>query len=175
MSALVLLTPVMPIRAMDDDTKKILAGAAAIAGIAALAHSQHHHDDGKHHKDEQREAEFERGYRDGLQNARFNDYSQSKNYAKGYDAGMDERQAHIYHNQPNRWQPEQHAASNYLQHRCALAVADRFDVGPNHVTPLDSKRLDKNEYKIKLRYGHHRHAVCRIREDGRIEHIANKD
>lgn len=156
---------------MDDDTKKVLVGAAAIAGIAAIAHSQHHHDSGKHHRDEKHEAVFERGYRDGLQNARFNNYTNDNAYAQGYNAGSDERQAHVYHNQPNRWPDEHHAASSYLLHRCALAVADRFDVNPNHVIPQSSTRKDHHEYKVRLKYGHHRHATCRINDNGKVDHI----
>ena len=156
---------------MDEDTQKVLIGAAAVAGIAAIAHSHHHHDSGKHHQDEKHEAVFERGYRDGLQNARYNNYTNDDAYTQGYNAGIDERQAHVHHNQPNRWPEEQHAASNYLMHTCALAVARHFDVNPGHVIPQESTRKDHHEYQIRLKYGHHRHAICRIRENGEVKRI----
>jgi hypothetical protein len=163
----------LPARAMDENTRKILVGAAAIAGIEAIAHSQHHHDNGKHHQDEKREAEFERGDRDVLQNARFNNYSNQNNYVQGCNSGIDERQAHVRHNQSNRWESNQHAASNYLLHKGALAVADHFEVNPNHVIPQESTRLDLHEYKVRRKHGRHRPASCRIGENGRVEKVKN--
>lgn len=162
--------------AMDDNTKKTLAAAAAVAGVAAIVHSQHHHDDSKHHHDEKQEAAFERGYRDGLQNARYNDYKDEKAYRKGYDAGIEERQAHVHHNQPNRWDEGKHHAPHKLMHQCAAATARHFDVAPGHVTPLESHKVDHHHlYKITLKYGHHKQAVCSIHENGDIEKIKRKD
>ena len=174
--ATILLVSALPSPAVDDSTKKVLAGAAAAAGIAAIIHSQHHHDDSKHHHDQQREAVFERGYRDGLQNARFNDYKDEKEYRKGYDAGIEERQAHIYHNQPNRWEEDRHHAPQNLMHTCALATARHFDLSPGHVTPLSSKKTDHHHlYKITVKYGHHKQAICSIHENGKVEKIKRKD
>ncbi|MEH6609048.1 MAG: hypothetical protein V7696_06735 [Halioglobus sp.] len=164
-----------PTYAIDDNAQKVLIGAAAVAGIAAIIHSQHHHDDSKHHHDEKREAAFERGYRDGLQNARYNDYKDQNEYLKGYNAGIDERQAHVHHNQQNRWEPDRHAASNQLMHQCAVATAHHFDVSPGHVTPISSEKKDHHLYKIKLKYGHHKLAYCSIHKNGEIKKIKRAD
>ncbi len=73
----------------------IAAVAAAAIGAALLANKSHHHDDKKHYDDPQLEAEFERGYRDGLYNNSYHNYSYNQNekdaYSKGYNAGVDQR------------------------------------------------------------------------------------
>lgn len=68
---------------------KVAVGAAALLGIAALAHKSHHREDRSYN--EQQTADFERGYRDGLYNHAFSDYSNSRDYVSGYDKGSEER------------------------------------------------------------------------------------
>ena len=79
-------------------------GAAAAVGIAAgaailgalLSHKSHHHEDKQHESDEAAQ-EFERGYRDGLHNAAYHNYNRNDSYARGYEAGVDERNANLRH------------------------------------------------------------------------------
>ncbi len=73
-----------------SDGAKVAIGAAALLGIAALAHKSHHRDD--RNFDEQQTADFERGYRDGLYNNSFNDRGGSSGeYRDGYNRGVEER------------------------------------------------------------------------------------
>lgn len=72
-----------------SDGAKVAVGAAALLGIAALAHKSHHRDDRNYN--EQQTADFERGYRDGLYNNSFNNYSNNREYSDGYNKGVDER------------------------------------------------------------------------------------
>jgi hypothetical protein len=72
---------------MNNATKAALA-AAAIAGVAILAHRSHERDEEKH-KNEQQTAEFERGYRDGLYHQTYHDYNRSQAYVDGYQAGQE--------------------------------------------------------------------------------------
>ena len=81
-----------PREGMSDGTKAAVA-AAAILGIAALAHRAHHHDDGDHDDDPRREADYERGYRDALHGYRAD--SDRGAYSDGYGAGMRERSAQV--------------------------------------------------------------------------------
>ena len=74
----------------------IALGAAAIIGVAALAHKSHERDE-EHSRDSQSVAEFERGYRDGLHHERYHNYSDSKAYANGYTAGQRERDEQTRH------------------------------------------------------------------------------
>lgn len=73
-----------------------VAAGAAILG-ALLSHKSHHHDDDKHHDDREAEAQYERGYKDGLHNAAYHNYDRSDAYSSGYTAGVDERKANLDH------------------------------------------------------------------------------
>lgn len=66
------------------------AAAIAIVGIAALAHNSHHHKDGNH-LDEANDAQYERGYRDGLYNQSYHNYDRSDSYSDGYSRGTEQR------------------------------------------------------------------------------------
>lgn len=72
-----------------DKTAAIAIGAAAILGIAALASKSHHRDD--KYQDERSTAEFERGYRDGLYNHAYHNYSRTDAYSHGFEEGVRER------------------------------------------------------------------------------------
>jgi hypothetical protein len=71
-----------------SDGAKVAIGAAALLGIAALAHKSHDRDD--RNFNEQQTADFERGYRDGLYNNSFHGRGSSE-YSDGYNRGVDER------------------------------------------------------------------------------------
>jgi hypothetical protein len=73
-------------------------GAAVLIGALAASHKSHHHDDNRHYdqtdryrNDYDREAEFERGHRDGLYNHHFDNYNNSRAYSDGYDSGVKQR------------------------------------------------------------------------------------
>lgn len=80
-----------------SDGAKVAIGAAALLGIAALVHKSHHRDDRDYN--EEQTADFERGYRDGLYNNSFHNYSNSREYNDGYSKGVDERR----HQSSYRW------------------------------------------------------------------------
>lgn len=73
-----------------SDGAKVAVGAAALLGIVALAHKSHHRDEDRSYNEEQT-AEFERGYRDGLYNHSYHNYSNSNEYNGGYSKGAEER------------------------------------------------------------------------------------
>jgi hypothetical protein len=75
----------------DDgsDAAAAAIGAAALLGVVALASKSHHKNDRDY--DTQGTAEFERGYRDGLYNHTYYNYSRSDAYSNGYSAGVGER------------------------------------------------------------------------------------
>ncbi len=66
------------------------AAAIAVVGIAALAHKSHHHKDGDH-LDDAADAQYERGYRDGLYNQSYHNYDRSDAYSNGYERGTEQR------------------------------------------------------------------------------------
>lgn len=70
----------------------VAIGAAALIGALALSHKSHNHDGDKHYGDAQSEADYERGYRDGLYNQAYHNYSRSDPYSRGYEAGVRQRE-----------------------------------------------------------------------------------
>ena len=72
-----------------------VAGAAILGAL--LSHKSHHHEDNQHMSDQKAEADYERGYTDGLHNASYHNYDRSDAYSSGYTAGVDERNANLSH------------------------------------------------------------------------------
>lgn len=73
----------------NDAGAAAVIGAAAILGVAALASKSHHRED--RYPDANSTAEFERGYRDGLYNQSYHNYSRSNGYTDGYEQGVRQR------------------------------------------------------------------------------------
>jgi hypothetical protein len=70
-----------------------VAGVALIAGI--LSHKSHHKQGATY--DQTQTQEFEYGYRDGLYNASYSNSNRSDAYARGYETGVNERNANLSH------------------------------------------------------------------------------
>jgi hypothetical protein len=81
---------------------KISGGEAAAIGVGAallgalLTSGKSHHREGADY-DRQQSADFDRGYSDGLYNGSYHNPSRSDAYAKGYEKGVDEREANLSH------------------------------------------------------------------------------
>lgn len=77
-------------------TGAAIAGVAglAIIGAAILAHKSGHHDDDRHYDDVQREAAYERGYRDGLHGQPSRD-PRNDAYASGWRNGVEQRNIEV--------------------------------------------------------------------------------
>jgi hypothetical protein len=77
--------------------------AAAVAGVAVgaallgalFSHKSDHHEEDKHFDDRQAEADYERGYNDGLHNASYHNYDRSEAYSSGYQAGVEQREVNL--------------------------------------------------------------------------------
>ncbi|RVU43753.1 hypothetical protein [Rubrivivax rivuli] len=82
-----------------SDGAKVAVGAAALLGIAALAHKSHHRDDRDYN--EQQTADFERGYRDGLYNNSYHSRGSGSEYSDGYNKGVEERRQQSSYRQFN--------------------------------------------------------------------------
>ena len=74
----------------NDNAAAIAIGAAALIGVAVLAHKSHERNE-KHGQDSKSVAEFDRGYRDGLHHERYHNYDNTSAYSDGYSAGQQER------------------------------------------------------------------------------------
>jgi hypothetical protein len=78
----------------DAATVAAVAGGAALLA-ALLSHKSGHHDDGQHYTDSQKEADYERGYRDGLHNSAYRNNGNNESYSSGYQNGVDQRQREL--------------------------------------------------------------------------------
>lgn len=79
----------------------VAVGAAALLGIAALAHKSHHRDDRRY--DERQTADFERGFRDGLYNHPYHNYGNAREYSDGYSKGVEQRRQESSYRGGNTW------------------------------------------------------------------------
>lgn len=68
-----------------------VAAGAAILG-ALLASRSHHRDNDDDHEGENRQM-FDQGYRDGLYNYAYHNRERNESYARGYSAGVEERES----------------------------------------------------------------------------------
>lgn len=144
--------------------------AAAILGIAALIHHEKSHK-GKPPDDPRRLAEHERGYRDGLYNAPYNNGERDDDYQAGYDAGINERTNHLIQNQRQDW-VERHGAPAELQTACA-AEADRYwRVRAGTSVPLSSKATGSGMFEVRMAAGWQR-GTCTVAEGGDVKRIMN--
>jgi hypothetical protein len=84
----------------DAATVAAVAGGAALL-VALLSHKSGHHDDGQHFNDSQKEADYERGYRDGLHHNSYRNNNNSDSYSSGYRSGVDQRQRELDHGNNN--------------------------------------------------------------------------
>jgi hypothetical protein len=71
-------------------------GAAAMIGALLVSHRSHHHDDNNHANVQAAnaqadEAQFERGYQDGIHNVAYHNYDRADAYSRGYESGVEQR------------------------------------------------------------------------------------
>ena len=72
----------------NDAAAVAAVGAMALLGAIALTHKSHDHDKYSHYGDANSEAQYERGYRDGLYNHSYHNYDRSQAYTSGYEGGV---------------------------------------------------------------------------------------
>jgi hypothetical protein len=152
-----------PAFAMNDDEKAALA-AAALIGLAALAHNKNHYRDGYAPNGAEEKAEFERGYRDGLHNEPFNPNRSSTAFAQGYDAGHKERANRLAHknNDANATRVPRAAMDS-----CVGDAASAMSVGRHDIHVIKANQEGSDNFYIELAAGH-RHFVCAVNSAGQI-------
>lgn len=162
-----------PLRADNDDKLKIAAGAAAIIGVAALAHQNQHHKDDKHHNTSEKEAAYERGFQDGLHNAGYRaapDHERS--YSEGYDAGADEHKLRTGHYRDHEWEEDRHAAPRMAMRACVEEVSSSADIDARDITPVTSRTSNNGDYLVEVASGYRRY-TCTVDDDGDIRRMRN--
>jgi hypothetical protein len=90
----------------NNEAAALAVGAAALIGVAALAHKSHERNE-KHGHDSKSVAEFDRGYRDGLYHQPYHNYQNTNAYSDGYNSGHRERE------EQTRYRPRHGGYSGY--------------------------------------------------------------
>lgn len=152
-----------PASAMSDDEKKVLA-AAALLGIAALAHNKNHYHDDYEPKDSHATAAFERGYRDGLHNEPYDSRHSSADYGQGYDAGQKERRNRLSHKTRDIKGTKVPTAA---VRSCRNEAALNLGVGKRDVHLINAGQEGSDNFYIELASGH-KHVICGANSQGDI-------
>ena len=154
----------------SDNKRNALLAAAAIAGVAALAHHHQNHDDGEHYDSVDREAEYERGYRDGLHHAGFNNFNNSSAYSQGFDAGNHDRNVQVSHNRHNEWDSGRHGSPAEARQACIREAAGSLNVRPDQVTATSSREHKDGRHDVIVSAGYHR-MQCEVDNRGQIRSL----
>lgn len=164
MSAVIVLQlSAAPVYALTDEQQAALA-AAAIIGVAAIAHNSNHYQDGYNAKTAEEKAMFERGYRDGLHNEPYDSRHSSVAYGQGFDAGHKERSNRLSYKTSNVGGTKvPQAALN----SCVSDAASAMSVGVHDVHTIKAGQEGSDTYYIEVASGH-KHLVCQVNSKGQI-------
>lgn len=155
-----------PAFAEDGENAKKIAGAIAILGIAAMLHDKHHYREGYEPGSEVEYADFERGYRDGLHNNRYDTRWATQAYSEGFSAGQHERDARLSHHD-NRQAGYNIGAPGAAVSSCAREAANQWGTSHSNVHPTKVRQAASNDFYIELTAGRHT-GVCEVSKDGQI-------
>jgi len=167
-----------PAKAADGKNTRAVAAAVAAAAIIGLAvsaaHHHGHYENGSEYDDPRDSAEFDRGYRDGLHDARRNNYNRTEAYRDGYRAGKDERELRISHNQSNRWEPGRHVADSNMMYRATEEAERYWNLPRGGATPVRSSYNEENgNYRVLVAAGYLR-GTCVFDRYGRVIRFSDK-
>ena len=145
----------------------IAAAAAAIIGVAALAHHDDHYRDGWKPNNERETADFERGYRDGLHNDGYRGWygHDSRAYGEGYAAGQKERDNRLAH---ERWsESDGPNAPAFSMRACVGEASARWSRNPRDIHVVKTKQVGGDDFMVEVAAGH-RHGACEVSAGGDI-------
>jgi hypothetical protein len=162
-AALLLQIAATPVHA-NDDAARVVVGAAALLGIAALAHNNNHYRDGYKPADDTETAHFERGYRDGLHNEPYDSWRSSTAYAHGYDAGQKERSNRLAHKTRN---VDGTKVPVKAMQSCRDEVSASWGVGKHDVHAITAGQEGANNFYIEFASGH-KHVICGTNAEGQV-------
>ena len=159
----------------DDNNAGAIAavGAAAIIGAIALAHGSHHHDDGNHYSDDREDAQYERGFRDGLYHKSYHNYDRSDAYSRGFEAGAEQREHETSH--------RHHHDDRYAGYRHSIEVSDiigtKASKSDNKMRDRGFKQVDRQKVgstHYNIWYSPDTHQCLQMTiADGRVRDISN--
>lgn len=142
-------------------------GAALIGGL--IASRSHHRGEQDQNHNQQQRAEFDRGYTDGLHNASYHNYNNADEYSRGYEAGVDEREANLRHHQRRGGYQEAAQWQDLIGSRAAGGMEELERRG---FTQVDNFASGTARYSIQWRAAS-RQCLQVIVADGRLENITD--
>ncbi|MCB2048726.1 MAG: hypothetical protein KDE32_10935 [Novosphingobium sp.] len=146
---------------------------AAILGAALLSHHDKNHSDGKHYANANDEAEYERGFRDGVHNGQFVNYDHNMSYSDGFAAGSRERENKLNANRYNYT-----ASRGNQNHRADLAAAcareaERYwNIPAGTASTYDVRSTGNGMHEVKVAAGYGS-GTCTVSSDGQVRGIMN--
>ena len=157
------------------DAGAAVAGVAiaALIGAALVGHHDKHHEGGRHHSDNGQEAQFERGYQDGLHNSQFVNYDHNQAYSDGFAAGSRQRENNM---RANRYHYESSRRDN--NHRADLASAcaseaDRYwGLRRGSASTWDVRDTGRGMHTVKVAAGYQT-GTCTVSDNGTVRSIMN--
>lgn len=156
-----------PVRA-EDEAAKVVLGAIAVLGVAALAHNQNHYHEGYKPADSNSVALFERGYRDGLHNEPYDSHHSSAAYGNGFDAGHKERANRLAY----KHRDKSGDAPDIAMRACIGEASAKWTRNPRDIHIVAAKKgsfaqSSGQEYLVEVAAGH-KHGVCSVSQNGTV-------
>lgn len=143
-----------------DVAAGVIAGAAVVGLIAAL--SSHHKKSNDAHRNDTHDAEYQRGYQDGLYGATY-DRNDTEAYHEGYMAGEAEAQNRRASN--SRFV---RGAPQPSQSACMRRGDQYLNVPAGSTVPVSVYDLGRGQYEITVASGHYR-ARCTVDGYGNVQ------
>ncbi len=151
-----------------------IGAVAAIGLLAALAsHKSGHHDNGQHYDDHQKEADYERGYNDGLHNEPYHNYARSDSYSSGYENGVDQRRRNTSYRDDHRWGAGYGASADVSDLNGARAAGAESDMQSRGFRAVDSFMSGSDGKGTVWWNGGTRQCLQMIVADGRVDSIVD--
>lgn len=152
------------------------AGAAvgAVAGLALIAalasHKSGHHESGSHYSNGADEAQYERGYNDGLYNQPYHNYDRNEAYGSGYQNGVEQRQNNTNYRNDHRYGAGYAASVDVSDLEGARGAGAESDMESRGFRSVDSFQSGNGKGSVWYN-GRTRQCIQMIVADGRVDSI----
>ena len=152
-----------------DNTGAVVAGVAvaALIGAAIASHHDKNHEDGKHY-DGGRDAQYERGYQDGVHDGQFLNYEHDADYSSGYAAGQRERDNRLSSNRYAYGESRKGPWRGDVMAACAREADRRWDLPSGATRALSASAMANGTiYLVSLKAGY-KSGTCEVTDKGAV-------
>ncbi|MDG2523313.1 hypothetical protein P7B02_17420 [Caulobacter segnis] len=156
-----------------SNTGAVVAGVAvaALLGAAIAAHHDKHHDDEKHY-DGDRDAQYERGFQDGVHDGQFLNYDHDADYSSGYAAGQRERDNRLGSSRYAYGEGRRDGWRGDVMAACAREADRRWDLPPGATRAMSASALNNGRmYLVSLKAGY-KSGTCEVTDQGSVVFVS---